>query len=93
MKRIIFLILIFQFLYITKLFSQTQYDQFMLMWYDHSTQSTPITTMTQNYENLQDHNFNSALVWFRLTHAYYNIHLRQKMDFVRETRICESKSE
>ena len=69
-KSTIFFTVIFQFLFLIQLSSQS-YDRFMLMWYDHSAQNTPIATMAQQYKIMQEHYFTSALVWFRLTHTAY----------------------
>jgi len=69
MKKIqIYLFLIFQFLFLVNLFSQTQNNRFILAWYDYSTIQTSLNTISQRFKNLQTHNFNCVIMDFRLVH-------------------------
>ena len=49
--------LILQFLFLVDLSPQTNYDRFMLMWYDYSTINTHINIISQRYKDMKmDHN-------------------------------------
>ena len=68
MKKIqILVLLIFQFSFLVNLFSQTQNNRFILAWYDYSTIQTSLDTISQRFKNLKTHNFNCAIMDFRLT--------------------------
>ena len=76
MKKINFIIvLMLQFLFVTELFSQTSYNRFMLAWTDFSCVETSITTMTQEYKDLQRDGFNCSVVNWRLINSSSSVHV------------------
>jgi len=71
-KKKLLIVLVFQVLFFANAFSQ--YNKFMIAWYDYSSvQSTPITTMVQRYKDMQTHNINCAILFCRLTHSSISV--------------------
>ena len=65
------MVLVFQVLFFAKMFSQ--YNKFMIAWYDLSVVSVTDGTMSQQYKDMQAHHINCAVTVFHLTHPVANM--------------------
>ena len=65
-KHVIIFTLIFQVLFLAKIFPQTQYDRFLIAFVDYSNQSTALSTMVQQYKNMKEDYYTCSIAKDRL---------------------------